>query len=354
MGGCDLELLRAAEQVAAFAGVDRGMGRMLLRLNAASPYAWMEMATELEVDGEPALGEYCAGRAEELGPWVGPLQLRALNFYMGRNEKAAILRTGMRLLAISRNYDSYVFKYYREAGAGLEEVLRRGIPEDAGAGAAWLSYVIGEGGKEEPAAVWAWMEGKGLVSREASSIYTNVLMRWGRVDEAGRTWERYLGRGARREAGNRIFNPKFQRPFVPGPFDWQVGECAGVTIGFEEGGDLRVEFLGERNVDFRHVTQLMPVSGGRWRLRARVKAEGLTTNEGLILRVRDAEAAQRFSFESEQLSGTTGWRDWAFELDVPAATRLLEVGVARRASAKLDNKIHGVAWVSDLKLEARY
>ena len=94
------------------------------------------------------------------------------------------------------------------------------------------------------------------------------------------------------------------------------------------------------------------VEGGRWHLRARVKSEGLTTNEGLLLRVRDAEVPQRFSFESEQLRGTSDWQDWAYDLDVPAGTRLLEVGVARRMSSKLENKIRGVAWVRDVKLES--
>lgn len=352
LGGCDLELLRAAERVASFSGGKRGMDETLLRLDVASPYAWMEAATKFDAEGHAALGQYCVGRAEQLGPRVGPLQLRALNYHMGTNRKDAILRSGMRLLAISRSYDVYVFQYYREAGASPGEVLRLGIPEDAGAGAAWLGYVIGQGRADETATAWAWLEGKGLVSPEAASSYTNALLLWGHAEEASRIWQRYLGQAERREAGNRIFNPKFLRPFAPGPFDWQIGTCPGVVIGFEEGGIVRVEFLGERNVDFRQVTQLVAVRGGRWRLRARVKSEGLTTNQGLILRVRDPEAAQRFLFESEQLSGTTGWRDWVFDLDVPAGTRLLEVGLARRVSSKLDNKIQGVAWVRDLKLEA--
>jgi len=347
LGGCDLEVLRAAGQVASLTGGGPGLERMLLRLDAASPYAWMEMAT-----ADAKVGEYCVGRAEQLGPLVGPLQLRVLNFHMGVNHKEAILRTGAKLLAISRSYDPYVFQYYREAGASFDEVRRGGIPEDASAAAAWLADVTGQG-REAAAAVWAWMEGQGLVSSEAAVSFSGAQLRWGYPNEASRNWQRYVGVAERREAGNLIFNPKFERPFLPGPFDWRVSVCPGVTTGFEEGGVLRVEFLGEQNVSYRHVTQLVAAGGGRWQLKARAKAEGLTTNQGPFLEVRDAEAPQRFLFEGEQLIGTTEWREWSFDLEVPAAARLLEVSVARRVSAKLDNKIEGVFRVSGLRLEAR-
>ncbi|QOY86250.1 hypothetical protein [Paludibaculum fermentans] len=349
LGGCELEILRAAEPAENRPGMDRD----LLRLDAASPYAWMSRGLHLAAQGQMESGAYCVRRAEQLGPWVGPVQARALNYWMGRESKDGVLRTGARLLAISREYDAVVFRYYRESGTSLEELKRSGVPEDAGAGAAWLADEAGNDHEAGAGAAWAWLSGRGLITREALSTYTSALVKWGRIEEARRIWDGQVNQAERREPGNLVFNPKFLQPFLPGPFDWHVGVCAGVRIGFEEEGTIQVEFLGAENVEFQHVTQTIPVGAGRWRMKARVKSDGLSTNEGLLLRVRDPERPQRFSFESRQLSGTNAWESWVYDLDVPMGTRVLELGLVRHSSEKLDNRVRGVAWVRALRLEPR-
>jgi hypothetical protein len=81
-----------------------------------------------------------------------------------------------------------------------------------------------------------------------------------------------------------------------------------------------------------------------------VRAEQITTDQGIGFRIVDAEEPGRLDVKTPRLSGTHDWTSIETRFIVPQQTRLVEVQVIREPSLKFDNKISGTAWVDDVRL----
>lgn len=88
-------------------------------------------------------------------------------------------------------------------------------------------------------------------------------------------------------------------------------------------------------------SQLASVKSGLYCVRALIRTEALTTDQGLRFRISDAEVPSRLDVVFEQFTGTMPWSVVEHDLRVPPQTRLLQVQVVRQASMKFDNKVGG-------------
>jgi hypothetical protein len=322
----------------------------LLSLDAASPYAWMDTAVVLQAAGDPDKAEPCARRAEALGPHLAPLQMRVLHFELNRGSREGVLRVGKTVLGLTRDYDDFVFTYYEQLDFGAADILGRGMPKDGDAPTGYLSRRLGKGDSAGAAEAAQWMMTEGVMTERGAETYSGYLLKLGEIAASRALWDSVHTDEGRRVQGNLLYNPGFARPFARGPYDWTIAECAGVQTSGGEGGVLQIEFLGERNVAYHHVSQMVLADPGTYRFVARVKAEELSTNEGVAIRLRDREVPARFTYVTPQVRGTTDWMEWASTVVVPHGTRLLEVSVIREPSTKLDNRIRGIALVKGLSL----
>ena len=116
----------------------------------------------------------------------------------------------------------------------------------------------------------------------------------------------------------------------------------------------QITFLGKTNLEYRGVYQYVRVEPGRsYRLHGFLKTEGITTDSGPRLEVRDAYDPLALEQFSESLTGTSpGWSQTILDFTAGPKTELVVVGVARLPSQKLDNLISGKIWVDDVRLTA--
>ena len=144
---------------------------------------------------------------------------------------------------------------------------------------------------------------------------------------------------------------------APSPFDWNLGHAEGVevardcTTAWSGNCSLRISFAGTQNLDFAAASQLAFVTPGPYRLHASIRTEGLTTDHGIRFRISDAELLARLDVIFGQFNGTMPWSPVEQDLAVPSQTKLLRVQVIRQPSVKFDNKVSGIAWIDELKLE---
>ncbi len=110
---------------------------------------------------------------------------------------------------------------------------------------------------------------------------------------------------------------------------------------------LRVDFMGTDNLDYSHIAQIACVDPGRQTFSIHARTSGITTDQGIAFRVADAEVPARLDLRTEQLSGSSDWRQMELTFVVPVETRLLSVQVVRPPSRKFDNKIAGTVWIDD-------
>jgi hypothetical protein len=85
-----------------------------------------------------------------------------------------------------------------------------------------------------------------------------------------------------------------------------------------------------------------------------MRTEGITTDSGPRLEVRDPYDAGALDQFTEDLVGTTsGWTPVSLDFRAGPKTELIVVGVARPPSRKLDNLIVGKVWLDDVQLTPR-
>lgn len=193
----------------------------------------------------------------------------------------------------------------------------------------------------------------GLAPPELAA-WLDRLAKDGQWGPAYLTWASQLSPERQRSLGN-VFNGGFEWEPGVGGFDWRLGRIAGARVA-RIGGDgvsgrvaLRVAFEDQR-VRFRHVTQLMALAPGRYRLQGRARPDQLRTERGLVWTVACAGGGAELG-RTEPLRGNGPWREFAVEFEVPAlgcGGQWLSLVLPARIPA--EQRIGGRAWFDDMKI----
>src|SRR5262249_30679180 len=152
------------------------------------------------------------------------------------------------------------------------------------------------------------------------------------------------------------FNRDFDIPVDGLPFNWNLEPITGAEIeivSLVDGGDkkraLRVEFSGGR-VPFANVKQLMLLPAGNYTFTGRGKSEDLLTPGGLGWRIFCADKPANSLVQTELLSGTQPWTDFAVKFQVPAADcRAQWLQLELPARIESEKKIEGEVWYRNLR-----
>lgn len=184
------------------------------------------------------------------------------------------------------------------------------------------------------------------------SAYLRSLLGAGQVDLAYLLWLQSLPE-ERRAGLTALYNGRFEYPVSGLPFDWILGDVKGAESGVVplEGGDanaLRVRFYNTR-VPFRHVSHLLALPPGDYRLVGQVRTDGLRTPRGLQWRV---------SCGGQELGASTlfaepvPWTRFQFDVRVPAdpacKSQMLQLQIAARVAS--EQQIEGEVWFMNLEV----
>jgi len=332
--------------------------REVLQRDPQNPYRWADLGEAFLDAGQKEEARECYGQVLALAPRSAPFLLRAANFYfqIGENNKA--LPITARILTLIPDYDSIIFSEYTRLVDHPEEVLLYGIPEDRRAIKSWLQYLMQAGRLDDAQRTWDWVARRGYDDDSTAGEYAGFLVQQGHPDWAVSAWTQHLGvRAGDYGKSNYLFNGSFEFEFNPSPFDWNLGHAQGVevtrdcTTAWSGNCSLRISFAGTQNLDFAAASQLAFVKPGPYRFQATIRTEGLTTDQGVRLRICDAELPARLDVIVGQFIGTTPWSPVEQDLAVPPQTKLLRVQIIRQPSMRFDNKVSGTAWIDELKLE---
>ncbi|MFN3325035.1 MAG: hypothetical protein ACK5AZ_16190 [Bryobacteraceae bacterium] len=298
---------------------------------------------------------YCFLQARRLGPGLPVVMMRASNFYFSRGHYEEALQCASSVLAKVREYDEPIFGYYDRTGIALADLLDRGLPVEYSASMAFLAHVRRTRPVPQVLAVWDHLRARSLIDVRAVREQLDYLFAARQYEAAAKTWCDFVDeRGYRTE--NFVFNGGFDREWIGSRFDWAVTaipevEVARDTTVFKSGSaSLRVDFLGTANLKYGHIMQSIWLPAGIYMFTAWVRTDGLTTDEGIRLRIVRANGAPGFGFVTEDVKGSTDWTRIQQVLSIPAPGSLAALQIVRRASHKFDSKIVGRAWIDDVEL----
>ena len=329
-----------------------------LRRNPASSYRWCDLGEAYLRADKLAPARYCFERAVGLGPHSPPILLRTGNFYFQVGESRPALRLMSHILDQIREYDAIIFSTYAAMVDDFADVLRSGIPENQEVVESYFQYLLRRGSASDIRMAWDWIFKRSLADDRLFSSYIDSLLQHGFHEAAAQALEEYaVERVKEREGGEHVFNPGFEFEPLGAALDWRVRPSRHVeverdSIVFRSGSrSLRLRFNGTENLAYRHLSQKVIVQPDRYRFRAQVRTEGITTDQGVAFRVFDAENPSTFDIRTERLLGTSDWKKVEKTFSIPRGTRLVEIQLVRQASWKFDSKIAGTVWIDDISLK---
>jgi hypothetical protein len=321
---------------------DSKVFRRLISVAPADAYAWAAISEYANTTGASRDAREAIDKAVELAPEASPIRMRRANYCFETGDKKCVLYDGRAILRRSSSYDRVLFLYYKTMSIELDDVLKLGLPEEPRAAQGWAFYLAKDANSSfRVLRTWNWLRERGLADIPTTCRLTRELMQRKDVLTAWEVWSdcRESGACGSGDGSDRMTNAQFKRNPLETPFDWSLQPQPGVV--FHRGEGLEVHFEGETNLSMSNVRQMSVVRPGQHRLVVDVAHEGLTTDQGPVVRLFDVEEPKRLAVQTEMFRGSAERRTITLEFVVPPGSRLVAVQLERRPSEKFDNKIAG-------------
>lgn len=361
-----LSLGRLYEYVPASLDATKAMHefRTAVQLSPYDPEAWINLGAALEFDGKIEEAEACLRRTDELAPKIPVYQWPIGNFFLLHGNTTEAFQHFKVVLAGTRQYDQIIFGTAWKASENPGEILNQLVPRDLPAEFSYLSFLLDHQHFEEADPVWKRiLTSPAKFAPQQAAGYIDSLIHAHKANEAYRVWSDLGDEGLIRNAGpttrgSLITNGDFEDEMLNMGFGWRIVPVPDVYAGVDTSTyhspnhALLVQFMGKENLDYRRVYQYVKVSPNRsYRLQVFMKTDGITTDSGPRLEVRDVYNPRDLDTFSDGLTGSTdGWTPVHLDFKTGAKTELIVVNLARLRSKKLDNLIQGKVWVDDVKL----
>jgi len=212
------------------------------------------------------------------------------------------------------------------------------------------------------------------------------LMQWGRVNDAEITWNKIMSAGIQNEdirlkyihflidrksvpcaaeiwrssTGIKgMTNPGFEEQITGRGFDWRYtatnkGKWSirrTLSEVFSGTHSLKINFEGTENISFGHLYQIVPVDPlTPYRLTYGWRSKNITTDQGPFVDIYGYDCNGVY-FKGPMILGTHNWQEQVMEFTVPQACHAVVIRLRRLTSHRFDNKIAGILWLDDFKLE---
>ena len=338
--------------------------RRAAELSPYDPEVWINLGGASEFQGDISDAEKYLRRADYLAPRIPIYQWPIANFFLlHSNTKEAFAHFKM-VLRGTRDYDQAVFSTAWKASGDAAQILDQLIPRELPAEFSYLNFLIGSKRLPETQAVWKRiLTAPSQFQPQQASNYIDSLMNNRMPSEAFSAWvdleKKGIVRYSAASTGHDLMtNGNFEDDMLNMGFAWRITKLEDVYAGLDTstyhspGHALLIQFTGRQNLNYRHVYQYVKVAPKRsYRLQAFMKTDGITTDSGPRLEVRDAYDPSALDKSTEDLTGSSqGWIPLLLDFKTGPKTELIVVSITRIPSQKLDNLIAGKVWVDDVRL----
>ncbi len=348
-GGDIADVLRLSERAAAL-----GPHRANLWVDLAAAYEWAGRQDAAQHAFQHALALF--PNSPQINWQLGNYSLRSDRIH----EAAGYLRTCvLRDPSLRRPAFDLAWRATGDASFVLNEVLPPATPAQL----AYLDYLADTARLAAAADVWAQLREAGLDFDPAAAFhYLDALRDGRRIAEFDAAWTalaaQHPDKLPRRGPGeNLIVNGDFETEPVNGGLDWLMMEVQGVTahtvssVFYSGGRSLEIRFSDSGNISYAHVVEFVPVRPStRYRFVAHLRADGITTDSGPRLELRDHFDPAALLVTLPEILGSASWSAYSVEFTTGPATKLLAVRVLRPPSEKFLHEFRGTLWLDNVSL----
>lgn len=365
-GVCDTQGVLTAQLIAAReAQPDRAVTldpkvlSSYLNRDRSAPYRWDEFGEALSNAGRRDEARKAFEHAVRLGPTSSSTLVMASEFAFDDGRERDGFELASRALAADdpQIYDA-VFSVLDAKQVGAARIVSS-VAMDRTAGTSLLRRQLRADplSLESVRCVWEWAVDRGFVDDPLAREYTGVLLANKQSREAWTDWVRYA---KSKEDGypekNLVFNGNFAREPTGSPFDWQISPVAGVKAVLEREPSargtmrtLRLTFDGTHNVGDVGVAQRVSLTPGTYVLRAKVRTEGLTTDQGVAIKVRTGLPSTPDE-STQPFTGATAPTDVELPFEIPSEADGVTIALSRKPSLRFDRLVRGTFWLEAVSL----
>ena len=280
------------------------------------PGAWRLLGNLAAADGDPVQAAELHARALQLSQREADSQAWLAQWQAGQGDPDGALLHLDRLMRTHPRTRAMVFDY--QAGLAADPAFRAPLVQALVRRPEWrdgfLQHLRQKPGHAAVSdAVHAELQAQGRLAGEDFARWIEALLQRGDWSQAYARWAGAQPPLARLAP---VYNGDFGRRPDGRGFDWRSPRTPGLQVGFPTGGGAVIDYRNRR-IDQAGLEQALLLAPGRYRLQARMQAEGLRSDRGLEWVVQCAANGAELG-RSDALRGSHEGKVLEAQFEVPA------------------------------------
>jgi len=326
-----------------------------VRADSANAYLWEDLAEALAGAGRFDEARKASKRATDLASGIPQIWFRDANLHFENGENALALRSVKRIFEEVSDYDYVFFDYFDKLKLKPSDVLAE-IEQNQRASRSYFEHLMAVNSVDGAQEAWRALRPRGFIDQRLSAMYIACLLRNHLYEAARREWAASQQPSDYPDR-NLVFNGDFERDFANCPLDWEIQPSENVeitrddSVAHEGRWSLKIHFQGNSNIAYENITQTVVVHPGVHHLRAWVRTEAITSDQGIRLEIFDPANPARFEMRTDTVTGSHDWTLIEASFTTAQFTNVIALRVIRTPSSMFYNAINGTAWLDSVSLK---
>lgn len=334
-----------------------------IALNPLDTDAWLDLATDSELDGKNEEAREAYLRARKSYPASADVSWRYGNFLLRQGDQAAAYAELRRAIEADPRRAAAAFTRAYRANPDIDQILSQLLPAKQSV----YVDVIQEAASAKHLAVAKTVWAKlitlhpHLEIREIDRLVSELLLA-GEFTEARRVWDQGVATmnlpPLLQPQDSLVWDPSFESNINGYSFGWHFQPITqGVSIDLDTAvklsgsQSLRLSFDGKHNPNLLAACAISVVQpASTYHFSAWIKTTEITTDQGIGFRLRSAEDYKIPAVDTREVLGTNPWTLVDQTWTAGPATHRVQICVVRDPSDNPDVRISGTAWVDDVNL----
>lgn len=214
----------------------------------------------------------------------------------------------------------------------------------------YLRWLMTWNRTEDTFRVWRFIEENQLVDNDLYDRYVHFLISQKEIRQASEIREKYTGIDG-------MTNPGFELPISNKGFGWRGRTGAHWDIQRVGSGAVRgnyalqVVFSGEENINFQHLSQIVPVVPEKtYSITFWWRSQDLTTDQRPYIEIRGIDCIKSH-WKSDMVPAATDWKHENVLFSIPESCYAVTVNLRRNPSHRFDSKIKGLLWLDHFEMK---
>lgn len=335
-----------------------------ISLNPVNAMYWLGLAKTFESNGDLKATKSALKRALALNPTYVKTRWMAVNLMLKEGVGNPVQDLGGIIKDFPKERKRAFSVLHRVTNNDVPLILKEAIGKELSLMTEYLDFLISRDDARGVDVLWSAVSERFEIDEGLRVKYINYLVSTEQIVKARSYWSEHI-KGGRAggvpggESGNLILNSGFEDEICENLLCWTIrgakGFKAGITgieekLSYQGARSLRIEFDGTANINFHHISMIVPLEPGKsYTLSALIKTERLTTKNGFFIGLYGIGGC-KFSARTKALTGSNAWGESSVEITPPQGCRTGVVRLRRIKSEKFDNLIEGQVWLDEIRL----